>query len=118
MLTFSTTRRDTVSQMSTKLPHEDAGADQIRLKADAYPLDDLVEQVRDGKVRIPGFQRLFRWSEQDVLKLFDSIAKGYPIGTLLLWQRPADAESVQSARFRSTLRKRALLDGSSMDSSA
>jgi hypothetical protein len=81
--------------MSKELPNEDAGADQIRLKADAYPLDDLVEQVRDGKVRIPGFQRLFRWSEQDVLKLFDSIAKGYPIGTLLLWQRPADAESVQ-----------------------
>lgn len=80
--------------MSDSPTQADGGADQIRLKAEAFPLDDLVEQVRDGKVRIPGFQRLFHWSEQDVLKLFDSISKGYPIGTLLLWRRPAGEEEV------------------------
>ena len=81
--------------MTSELPQEDAGADQIRLKAEAFPLDDLVEQIREGKIRIPGFQRLFHWGERDVLKLFDSISKGYPIGTLLLWSRPAKAESVR-----------------------
>src|SRR5215212_2583156 len=33
------------------------------------------------------FQRDFRWTTTDVTALFDSIVKGYPIGSLLLWVR-------------------------------
>jgi hypothetical protein len=33
-----------------------------------------------------------------VLALFDSLHRGYPIGTLLLWQRPAEADLAQRAR--------------------
>jgi hypothetical protein len=38
---------------------------------------------------VPGFQRGFRWDGGDVLELFDSVWRGYPVGSLLLWQRPA-----------------------------
>ncbi len=37
---------------------------------------------------MPNFQREFRWTDSDKRALFDSIERGYPIGTLLLWKRP------------------------------
>ncbi len=45
--------------------------------------------VRSGRVRIPEFQRSFRWDAVDVLSLFDSILRGYPFGSFLLWKQPA-----------------------------
>lgn len=56
---------------------------------------DLVEAVRSGQVRIPAFQRPFRWDAADVVALFDSLFRGYPVGNLLFWQRPAHADQIQ-----------------------
>lgn len=40
---------------------------------------DLVAEVQRG----------FKWETSDVLARFDSILRGFPIGNLLLWRRPA-----------------------------
>ncbi|MDY0830551.1 DUF262 domain-containing protein [Microbacterium sp. BG28] len=61
-----------------------------RLHTDAKPVDDLVEDVHQGLIRIPSFQRGLRWQRSDVIRLFDSIVRGYPIGNLLLWRRHGD----------------------------
>lgn len=66
-----------------------------KLQARPFALDDLVEDVRNGIVRVPQFQRRFRWTSSDVTRLFDSIYRGYPIGTLLFWLRPAPAGRVK-----------------------
>lgn len=52
---------------------------------------ELVKRAETGKLRIPHFQRSFVWRPEDVRKLADSIWRGYPIGSLLLWRRPAPA---------------------------
>jgi hypothetical protein len=52
----------------------------------------LVAEVLAGRLRVPRFQRPLNWQLRDVLKLLDSIYCGYPIGALLLWQRPAEAD--------------------------
>jgi hypothetical protein len=52
---------------------------------------DLVAEVLAGRLRIPSFQRDFTWDSPDIVALFDSVLRGYPIGNLLLWQRPAPA---------------------------
>lgn len=49
-------------------------------------IDTLLDQVEAGEVRVPQFQRPFEWRPDQMLELFDSIEKGYPIGNLLLWQ--------------------------------
>ena len=49
-------------------------------------LRDLLKWVRQGRVRVPKFQRDFTWDRQRMLNLFDSIRKQYPIGTLLFWE--------------------------------
>jgi len=43
---------------------------------------------------VPEFQRALRWKSKDNVKLFDSILRGYPIGSLLLWQRAGTAEDL------------------------
>jgi Protein of unknown function DUF262 len=55
----------------------------------------LVDMALSGKIRIPPFQRPFRWDKSDVERLFDSIYRGYPIGNLLMWERSAPAAAVQ-----------------------
>ena len=49
-------------------------------------LRDLLKWVRQGRVRVPNFQRDFTWDRGRMLNLFDSIRKQYPIGTLLFWE--------------------------------
>jgi hypothetical protein len=57
--------------------------------------EDLVGEVLRGQVRIPPFQRGFKWEAGDIVKLFDSLLRGFPVGNLLLWQRPAPAQHLQ-----------------------
>lgn len=67
---------------------------RARPTAETFPLDDLVAWARTGRLRVPAFQRGLRWTQSDVVSLFDSVLKGYPVGSLLLWERDAPAETV------------------------
>jgi hypothetical protein len=49
-------------------------------------LPTLFRKIESGDIRIPAFQRRFVWSEAQILKLLESVYKGYPIGSLLLWR--------------------------------
>jgi hypothetical protein len=64
--------------------------DKISVKPDATHLDDLLQDVKNGKYKIPKFQRDFVWTPDQMLELFDSILKGYPIGSLLFWETSDD----------------------------
>ncbi len=46
---------------------------------------DLISNIKKGYIRIPRFQRDFVWKLEDTAELLDSILKGYPIGTFILW---------------------------------
>lgn len=53
----------------------------------------IVGKVVAGEIRVPNFQRPLRWQSSDVVKLFDSILRGYPVGSLLFWRHPAPADA-------------------------
>lgn len=65
-----------------------------RPSAQAFQIDNLLVKVTVGAVRIPHFQRGLKWDNTDRIALFDSIYRGYPIGTLLLWKRIAPAARI------------------------
>jgi len=48
--------------------------------------EELLAEVRSGRIKIPQFQREFVWERERSAKLLDSILKGYPIGTFILWK--------------------------------
>lgn len=47
---------------------------------------DLIHEIQQGIIKIPKFQRDFVWSIDKTAGLLDSILKGYPIGTFILWE--------------------------------
>lgn len=67
---------------------------RTRPSAETFPLDDLVTMARTGVIRVPSFQRGLRWTRSDVVALFDSVLRGYPIGSLLFWKREGWLEEV------------------------
>jgi uncharacterized protein with ParB-like and HNH nuclease domain len=54
--------------------------------ADFLTIRGLIERVLSGTIRIPKFQRAFVWDPEKVAFLMDSIYRGYPIGSVLLWR--------------------------------
>jgi hypothetical protein len=54
-------------------------------KPEILRIEELVGNVKSGDIKLPKFQRPFVWKKDDILTLLDSIYKGYPIGSILLW---------------------------------
>lgn len=63
-------------------------------RSDSFGIPDLVALARQGKIRVPAFQRSFRWDAANIRELFDSLYRGFPIGTILLWKRPGEAGTI------------------------
>jgi hypothetical protein len=51
-----------------------------------YFFPSLMNDIENGRVRLPPFQRDFVWSPPKVIDLMDSIYKGYPIGSFFYWK--------------------------------
>lgn len=49
-------------------------------------INELINKIQNGSIRIPSFQRGFVWDAERVAHLMDSIYKGFPFGTLLFWR--------------------------------
>lgn len=54
--------------------------------SDSMQINTLIANVLNGQIRIPGFQRGYVWDPQRVALLMDTIFKGYPYGTVLMWR--------------------------------
>ena len=51
-----------------------------------YSLTHLIEDIKHGNIALPEIQRPFVWSSTKTRDLFDSMYRGYPVGTLLFWE--------------------------------
>ena len=51
-------------------------------------LIEFIRQLAAGEFLIPTFQRLFVWSAENIISLWDSIYQRYPIGSILCWITP------------------------------
>ena len=56
-------------------------------------LGKLMERVAAGKIRVPRFQRAFVWKQPDLSALLDSVLRGFPIGSILVWDTDHSIES-------------------------
>lgn len=74
-------------------------------KPDSKKYKDLISEIQKGVIKIPKFQRDFVWSIDKTAQLLDSILKGYPIGTFILWQtdeRINDIKNIGNLELPST----------------
>lgn len=58
----------------------------IVVKPEVMLVDDVLDDVAAGRLRVPRFQRPFVWRPEQMVDLFDSIERGFPIGSLLVWE--------------------------------
>ena len=57
--------------------------------------DQILHGIIGGTIKIPQFQREFVWTREKSAKLIDSILKGYPIGTFILWKTREQLRAVR-----------------------
>jgi hypothetical protein len=70
---------------------------------DSKPLHDLIRQAsaeHGATLLVPDLQRPYVWSPNQVVLLVDSLLRGWPFGTLLLWEvKQEDLASIPSRPF-------------------
>ncbi len=59
-------------------------------KDTTYSLSTLLDEIRRGEIALPDIQRPFVWKAARVRDLFDSMYRGFPVGTLLFWATGAE----------------------------
>src|SRR2546425_10420671 len=75
--------------------------------ANPLKVKDLIsEKSRDG-IKIPEIQRSYVWRRAQIAKLLDSIYRGYPAGSVLLWDT---TQEVQTREMATNLGKDARYD--------
>ena len=57
-----------------------------RIRPDSYGITTYLENLRRGEYQIPTFQREVVWERDRVKRLWDSIYKFYPLGSILVWR--------------------------------
>lgn len=65
-------------------------------KPESSNYNELINNIESGRVKIPQFQRKFVWSLDMTVKLLDSIVKGYPIGSFILWKTKERLRSIRN----------------------
>ncbi len=68
----------------------------------AYKSDSISTTISQLNSRyfLPAIQREFEWQPSQILKLFDSIMRGYPVGSFLFWQlKPENKDKWEVYKF-------------------
>ncbi|MEV8156949.1 GmrSD restriction endonuclease domain-containing protein [Kocuria salsicia] len=67
-----------------------------------WQVDQLISGVQHGSISLPDLQRPFVWPATKVRDLFDSMYRGYPVGTLMFWE-VAEENSTRAISGNSTM---------------
>lgn len=69
----------------------------------------VIEGIRSSDYVLPAIQREFVWDAEQIEKLFDSLLRGYPIGSFLFWEvEPEHLGEFQFYRFMDNYHQRDL----------
>ena len=53
-------------------------------------LNDLLREIKEGKIQLPDFQRGWVWDDDHIRDLLVSIARSFPIGAVMLLEAGGD----------------------------
>jgi len=60
----------------------------------------VIENIQTNNYILPAIQREFIWNDNQIERLFDSLMRGYPIGSFLFWKiKPDNLSDFQFYRF-------------------
>jgi hypothetical protein len=50
------------------------------------PISALIEELKNGKLALPRIQRGYVWQQWKIPHLFDSLYRGFPVNSMILWK--------------------------------
>lgn len=57
-------------------------------------IEEMLAAIHKRECLMPAIQREFVWGAEQIAKLVDSLMRGYPVGSFLLWDvKPETAQS-------------------------
>ncbi|MBK9080731.1 MAG: DUF262 domain-containing protein [Rhizobiales bacterium] len=62
-----------------------------------YSVSSLVDMYKRGELRLPEIQRHYVWRATRVRDLFDSLYRGYPSGSILMWETDEPVQTRDAA---------------------
>nr|VFK21196.1 MAG: hypothetical protein BECKLPF1236B_GA0070989_12423 [Candidatus Kentron sp. LPFa] len=68
---------------------------KAELTPTAQKIDNIINRIDEGDIKIPAFQRGYVWNQEQIIELLESIVAKYPIGSVLLWKT---SERLKSTR--------------------
>ncbi|AAZ54103.1 similar to Uncharacterized conserved protein [Thermobifida fusca YX] len=74
-------------------------------------LSTLLDQIDSGTILLPEFQRGYVWNRDQVRGLMRSLYRGYPVGSLLLWETAATDVAARGGTVGDGRTHLMLLDG-------
>lgn len=74
-------------------------------------LSTILDQIDMGSIALPEFQRGYVWSRDQVRKLMRSLYRGYPVGSLLMWETRTEGAEARGDYALATGTVKLLLDG-------
>lgn len=78
-------------------------------------VDELITKTRRGELLLPEMQRKYVWPATRVRDLLDSLYRGYPSGSILVWETDEEVETremaVKATQAPGISAKQLLLDG-------
>lgn len=72
----------------------------INIETQIRSMTKILDDLRQGIIQVPPFQREFVWERGNIRDLFDSIKNNYPIGSVLLW-KPREKKDWESKKIGS-----------------
>ncbi|MFK4706137.1 hypothetical protein ABIC83_002976 [Roseateles asaccharophilus] len=72
----------------------------MRIRQSFVELSTILKDVRSGRLLPAAFQRPYVWSKDDVLAMCESLLRGIPIGSFLIWSPGAHEDLSSAARHR------------------
>jgi len=46
-------------------------------------LSELLDDIHDGKIHLPDFQRPWKWDDERIVSLLATVTLGYPLGVVM-----------------------------------
>jgi len=80
----------------------------------SIPISSLIDMYKRGELRLPEIQRHYVWRAPRVRDLLDSLYRGYPSGSILMWETDEPVPTRESAISQNTSAfagRKLLLDG-------
>ncbi len=88
---------------------------QMRFEPKEYELSELLQEIEEGGLQLPEFQRSWVWDLERVRELVASVSQGWPIGAILLLQTGGEVRfkprKVEGAPDPVSSPNRLILDG-------